>query len=45
MLCELFQKDSLGQTNALAEMLGWLLKKIAPWATANHLLFVGKKLV
>ena len=45
MLCELFQKDSLGQTNALAEMLGGLLKKIAPWATANHLLFVGKKLL
>ena len=45
MLCEFFQKDSLGQTNALAEMFGGLLKRIAPWATANHLLFVGKKLL
>ena len=43
MLCECFQKDSLGQTNLLAEILGKLLKIIAPWATANHLLFVGKK--
>ena len=43
MLCECFQKDPLGQTNALADWLGAFLKKIAPWETANHLLFVGKK--
>ena len=43
MLSEIFQKDSLGQTNALAEMLGELLKRMFPWRTANHLLFVGKK--
>ena len=43
ILCECFQKDHLGQTNSLADRLGELLKKIAPWETANHLLFVGKK--
>ena len=43
MLSEIFQKDSLGQTNALAEILGELLKRMFPWGTANHLLFVGKK--
>jgi SAM-dependent methyltransferase len=43
MLCECFQKDRLGQTNLAAEVLGGWLKKIAPWGTANHLLFVGRK--
>ncbi|QPJ64837.1 MAG: class I SAM-dependent methyltransferase [Candidatus Nitrohelix vancouverensis] len=43
MLCECFQKNALGETNTAAETLGRWMKRLAPWATANHLLFVGKK--
>lgn len=43
MLCECFQKDHLGQTNWAAEVVRGWLKKIAPWGTANHLLFVGRE--
>ncbi len=43
MLCECFQKDALGQTTRTAERIAAILKKIAPWGTANHLLFVARK--
>ena len=43
VLSKIFQEDSFGQTNTLAEILGELLKRIFPWGTASHLLFVGRK--
>ncbi len=43
MLCECFQRDTLGQTTWAAEWIAAMLKKIAPWHTANHLLFVARK--
>ncbi len=43
LCCECFHKDSKGRTNLLADALSFLLKKIMPWSTPNHLLFVGRK--
>ena len=40
---ECFHKDTNGRTNSLAEGLAALLRKILPWSTCNHLLFIGKK--
>ena len=44
VLSKIFQKDSLGQANALAEIFGELLKRIFLWERANHLLLVGENI-
>nr|NIQ03458.1 methyltransferase domain-containing protein [Nitrospinaceae bacterium]NIR57350.1 methyltransferase domain-containing protein [Nitrospinaceae bacterium]NIS87802.1 methyltransferase domain-containing protein [Nitrospinaceae bacterium]NIT84672.1 methyltransferase domain-containing protein [Nitrospinaceae bacterium]NIU46851.1 methyltransferase domain-containing protein [Nitrospinaceae bacterium] len=41
--CECFQRDAEGGTHRWAEGLAAVMRRICPWSSANHLLFVARK--